>query len=148
MRSVSGKERESKQDMLERAQSPPAEEGSNFESNYRTRSRDSSNTDHEAQKIFSEPFTNGAKVIEVSGDGNLCGLRALGASIEAQGIYRRAPSVEDLLEISKDSHYQALQTGTGRSNDNNFYIDQLGALLMLWGQKHKLDLQLGYSYSC
>ena len=34
-----------------------------------------------------------------------------------------------------------------RRNSNNYYIDQLATILLLWGQQHGLDLQLGFLLS-
>lgn len=162
---------ESKKDMVQQQANSPAEKGARVKSNHgnrekdrsRSRSRDRARSrsrhssrgkershsrdsgDSKAHKAFLERFPNGFTVIEVSGAGNLCGPRALRESIVAQGIHCPVPTVDDLLEILKDSKIQTFETGAGRTNHNNLYIDQLGAILTLWGQKHKLNLQLGYT---
>ncbi|KAK4149711.1 hypothetical protein C8A00DRAFT_18647 [Chaetomidium leptoderma] len=77
------------------------------------------------RKIFSERFPHGASVIETSGRGFLCGLRALRESVQAQEIFSTV-SVDELQKIAKSPELQAFETetkGHARKNTSNFYID-------------------------
>jgi hypothetical protein len=99
-----------------------------------------------ARKIFSERFPHGASLIETSGDGLLCGLRALCESVKAQEIYPTVSvdELQDFVESPDLQSFEAETKGHGRKNQENLYIDQLAGIIRLWGQQQKLDLQLGY----
>lgn len=97
---------------------------------------------------YAAAFPHGFDMIHTPGEGLLCGLRAIAGSIEKQlGI--PAPELDDLVRISKDPGFKEFEKSLGilaRENDDNFYVDQVGAILSKWGKEQKppLNLQLGY----
>jgi hypothetical protein len=102
-----------------------------------------------ARQLFHSQFPTGYTTIWVSGYNLLCGIRALKESINASGLGCQALE-SDLLEIRRSAQITDFEQETGteaRLNINNFFIDQLGAILRIWGQQRSLDLQLGYILS-
>lgn len=102
-----------------------------------------------ARRLFQGQFPTGYTTIWVSGYNLLCGVRALTESINASGLGCQALE-SDLLEIRRSPQITDFEQETGseaRLNTNNFFIDQLGAILRIWGQQRGLDLQLGYILS-
>ena len=103
-----------------------------------------------ARRCFTATFPQGYTLVSTSGEGLLCGLRALATSIEHQ-LELPPPDSDELYRIIlKSESIQTFEKATGeqaRANKNNFYIDQLAAVLTIWGGQQSLDLQLGYVLS-
>ncbi|KAK4466484.1 hypothetical protein QBC42DRAFT_343014 [Cladorrhinum samala] len=101
-----------------------------------------------ANDAFAAAFPHGYDLVPTSGEGLLCGLRAIAGSIETQ-LGLAAPELDDLVKISKDPGLREFEKSLGipaRENDENFHVDQVGAILSKWGKEQKppLDLRLGY----
>lgn len=90
-----------------------------------------------AHQAFSEQFPLGTRSIWVSGEGLLCGLRAVRESIRYQLPDHRLPSLETLGEIFTSSEVQGelealaqaaadqgdMEQAAEFSNTDNFFVD-------------------------
>lgn len=54
------------------------------------------------------------------------------------------PTVQNLQEIFNSPEFTEDLVEFGLQNTNNFYVDQVGAVLHFWAALHDLNLQLGY----
>lgn len=102
-----------------------------------------------ADGLFLSAFARGWLGLEVSGNGLLCGIRAMIESIEAQldVPISPIPMEQDLLDIHQSHTVQAINEELGEERQNNtanFSVDQLGAILYNWGTNRGLNLRLGY----
>ncbi|KAK4443489.1 heterokaryon incompatibility protein-domain-containing protein [Podospora aff. communis PSN243] len=100
-----------------------------------------------ALNLFNATFPNGAFHAQVSGSGLLCGLRAIRASIIHQHPYIDPPKSQTLLEVFYSDRIQGPNQALGAEamvNTNNFYVDQLGAVLYHWGMTQGYNLRLWY----
>ncbi|KAH8890526.1 hypothetical protein GQ53DRAFT_842260 [Thozetella sp. PMI_491] len=105
--------------------------------------------DGTAMEKFLQRFPSGYQRIPTSGEQNLCGLRALIGSMDAQG-FARVPTLSDLQDIATSTPMVEFEQeicgalDAPRSLNDSFYVDQLAAIIRLWGDLHDMDLQLGY----
>ena len=90
-------------------------------------------------------FPNGFENIPTSGEGCLCGLRAVINTMTAMYPSLPRPTVKDLQDVLDSSEYAENAAAFGLTNTDNFHVDQIGAALHFWGTTyHGLNLQLGY----
>ncbi|SPO04676.1 uncharacterized protein DNG_07361 [Cephalotrichum gorgonifer] len=88
-------------------------------------------------------FPNGHTRMNTSGAGFLCGFRALILSMGAQHPRRIAPpTMFELDGIFRSPTLAATNAEFGLANRNNFTIDQLAAVIGLWGADRGLNIQL------
>lgn len=82
------------------------------------------------------------EILETSGEGLLCGVRAIIGSLESQTTLGTTPSV-NVMNLLNDKDIGSFETETRQLAR---YNDQLGAILHLWGlrQNPSIHLQLGY----
>ncbi|KAK3320283.1 hypothetical protein B0T19DRAFT_479225 [Cercophora scortea] len=101
-----------------------------------------------AQKLLKEAFPYSYRRIHTSGQGFLCGPRAIVASMKAQGFrIDQYPTVKQLTMMCQHPKIRAFEEELGelgRDNRNNFFVDQLASMLAHWGSDNGLELQLGY----
>lgn len=103
----------------------------------------------ETERTLDDFVLDDYEILETSGEGLLCGIRAVIGSLESQTTFETIPSVDDLMNLLNDENFRSFEAETrqqARDNENNFYIDQLGAILYAWGlrQNPSTPLQLGY----
>jgi len=94
-----------------------------------------------AYKLY---FPNGHDIIPTSGEGLLCGFRAVINTMEALYPCVPRPTVDDLLTVFHSPEFVEWAEPFGLDNPNNFTADQVGAVLRLWGIYNSLSLRLGY----
>ncbi|KAF7507788.1 hypothetical protein GJ744_010089 [Endocarpon pusillum] len=94
-------------------------------------------------------FPNGFENIPTSGEGCLCGFRAVINTMTAMYPSLPRPTVKDLQGVLNSSGYLENTAEFGLTNiTDNFHVDQIGAALYFWGATyHGLNLQLGYFLS-
>ena len=99
----------------------------------------------EADIRYAEDLPAGYFPINTSGEGQLCGMRAVIHTITAMHTDLIPPTVNELMTIFDSEKFQEHVAPFGLDNTNNFHVDQIAALLQFWGQKYCFeDLQLGY----
>src|SRR5207248_2463411 len=84
--------------------------------------------------------------IPTKGDRLLCGFYAIVNSIEAMHAQIQRPDVKDLQTILDSAEYRgriSAPSFAGLDNREHFTLDQLGTILLLWGQSWNYSLQLG-----
>lgn len=100
-----------------------------------------------AMQRYHETFPNGHRLYNVSGDGLLCGPRALIESFKRQ-MGSTPPSSPDgfkRIEVGPDlaSERKVFELATGEANTNNYSTGELSAMLQDWGNKCGWHLRLG-----
>jgi hypothetical protein len=99
-----------------------------------------------ADVLFESTFPNCSfAFVPVSGRRLLCGIRALIESLSHQVGHR--PDEETLLQIHRSNEIQAVNAELGQErldNNDDFGVDQLGAIVHAWGLQQGLNLRLGY----
>ncbi|KAJ4865181.1 reverse transcriptase (RNA-dependent DNA polymerase) domain-containing protein [Trichoderma breve] len=106
----------------------------------------------EARRAYEQSFPHGHELIETSGENLLCGVRAVSLSFQNQISQTQTPTPGQLMDLLENEEIRMFEQETGalaRDNQNNFFIDQLGAALHLWGQQQEsvMHIQLGYVLS-
>jgi hypothetical protein len=104
-------------------------------------------TDGAASQLFREAFPYGSVKTFTSGEGLMCGIRATIHSIKKQQRHLPVPTEDRLLDVYRSEQVQGVNRELQeeqQTNDNNFFIDQLGAILFHWGQEQGHNLRLGY----
>jgi hypothetical protein len=119
------------------------------------------NPTQEAKSCFDEAFPEGKwETISTKSDGLRCGLHAIINSIQAlEDPTIPQPTIEMLLTVLHSAAYGKLLSGPGQvlenrgalsneqiallENEQNFSVDQLAAILLLWGQTFGRELALG-----
>lgn len=97
-----------------------------------------------AQEAYDATFPNGIELIDTDGSYLLCGLRAVIETMAAMHPHLPRPTTDDLLEILNSEEFQQHQSDFNLDNSNNFFIDQVGAILQFWANTyHDLALQVG-----
>ncbi|KAK0644115.1 hypothetical protein B0T16DRAFT_513478 [Cercophora newfieldiana] len=100
-----------------------------------------------ADNLFRAAFPRGWQLIAVSGRALLCGLRALRQSVIAQYPAIPAPTLSDLHDTYRSADVQGVNVELGHEgqhNDNDFYVDQLGAVIYHWAGRRGWNLRVGY----
>ncbi len=101
----------------------------------------------DARAQFELDFPYDYRVVFTGGHGErLCGIVALAGSVNAQHPTLPHLQVADLLAIVDSDEYKARMGASGDPsllNKNYFTIDQLSAIIHLWGSSHGLNLRLG-----
>jgi hypothetical protein len=100
-----------------------------------------------AQAAFEEAFPHGEyEVILTSSNRMLCGLYAIIESMKAMHTQIQTPSIENLNAIVDSEAYKNriyAPSFAGLDNRDHFTFDQLGTILLLWGESLGCRLQLG-----
>ena len=98
----------------------------------------------EARTAFNSTFPNGFDLIDTDGSNLMCGIRAVIETMSAMYPSLPRPTLEDLLDVLDSPEFQTLQADFSLDNQNNFHIDQVGALLQFWADTfHDMSLQVG-----
>ena len=128
-----------------------AEQGSNFESDenqytlaeYIGNDCKGSKPAH-AVVEYLRAFPNGYDLIETPTDGLLCGFAAIVRSMQA--VYPRwaCPTVAGLRRVFSSPAFVEHATAFGMTNENNFSVDQVAAVLYFWGMENRINIRTGY----
>lgn len=98
----------------------------------------------ETRKLMHQDAPRGWQELKVSGDGLLCGFRAVVRSTFFQYRELPVPRLEDFKAIVKhDPEYKDRCPEKGLTNDNEFYVEQLAIVLRIWSSIKSFPLQLG-----
>jgi hypothetical protein len=106
--------------------------------------------DADADSALLSAFPEGRERIATRGDGLLCGIRAVAHSIGAQMADIHTPNTRTLQALLETDDFTRMfneELGAeARENESDYFIDQLGAILNIWGlQQHPpRHLRLGY----
>lgn len=98
----------------------------------------------DAQVAYDMVFPHGHQVITTSRDGLLCGFAAVAETMWSMFRDLAVPTIPELQEIRGSQEFRDHGRGFGMDNENNFTIDQVGAVLFFWGRSHGLNLRIGY----
>lgn len=100
----------------------------------------------EARQAISRQFKDGYRTLDISGNGLLCGLRAvcLAARVRGIGNYPTVPELQKIYETDKE--IAEFLDDTKERIKNNFNVDAVGTVLKIWGEAlpRRLELRLGY----
>ncbi|KAL6715604.1 hypothetical protein ACLMJK_006565 [Lecanora helva] len=97
-----------------------------------------------ANAEYTKAFPEGHEIISTPVSGLLCGFHAVILSIRATHPHLPCPTLEGLQEVSHSPAFVKHATAFGMTNEDNFSVDQVGAVLFFWGSYHRLNLRLGY----
>jgi hypothetical protein len=105
-----------------------------------------------APLLFEQAFPNGYEVIPTSSQGLRCGFYAAINSLVAQhpdiatsNQTLAPPTIDDLMEVFRSPEFTQWQAGFSLSNEDNFYVDQVAAVLHFWADTYRdHNVQLGY----
>ncbi|KAK7711981.1 hypothetical protein SLS64_005252 [Diaporthe eres] len=107
-----------------------------------TISDEESDATEENTSIREDPFVGRYRIEDTSFERLLCGMFALGISTFSQLGTQLTQS--EFWRAYDSQEMQDFNKGSGYTNRDNFYDDQLAAVLRIWGRHHGRDnLQLG-----
>lgn len=96
-----------------------------------------------AAGLLKEAFPSGWERIDTSGEGLLCGLRAVVSSVAAQHPTIEPLTVEKLQLELNSTEYQAAVSEFGPISENNFRIDELANLVHTFYLVNEINMSLG-----
>ena len=94
---------------------------------------------HQYQRAF--PY--GHMIVPTSSTGLLCGFAAVIKSLQVMHQYMPCPTITDLQTILRSPWFREYNTAFGMSNDNNFSIDQIAAVVYAWGYNMGYNVRIG-----
>lgn len=100
-----------------------------------------------AKERFQAYAPHGYTTTMVPGDGMTSGIQAILYSMREMYPRLRLPTVQEFKDILLDPAYQMHVKAYGLSDFLDFpllHVDHLGAILMYWGRRNGLNMQLGY----
>ncbi|KAK0104205.1 hypothetical protein ONS96_005296 [Cadophora gregata f. sp. sojae] len=100
--------------------------------------------DQYVRELFRSDFPKGYVCIATSGEGSLCGLRALIASIKHQALTLREPLLEELKAVAEDpARRPRFLADTIVQDTSNFTWDDLASIARTWASQQDVDLIVG-----
>lgn len=95
------------------------------------------------RREYIRAFPYGHEIIETPTDGLLCGFFAIILSMENMHPYLPCPTIADLQEILTSPAFKEYSVAFGMTNEDNFSIDQVAAVLFTWGCEQSLNIRIG-----
>ncbi|KAK5048271.1 hypothetical protein LTR84_005941 [Exophiala bonariae] len=92
---------------------------------------------------FDTVFPHGYNRIQTSGEGLLCGIRALVSSMQAQHPNTEPVTFDQLYQMLHDTDYRGLVGQFGPMSENNFRADELALMIHLFYSLYDLNVHLG-----